>query len=272
MQSSDAVKILRRWGDFGRQYAAPISFSWSSVDVMIHAAREFQQFEAQHLNRLLEGSDSLLRPLEDPFRVDFGVHRWLRDSREEVYSDWLEWIVRHLATGRDDFSFFGLAAPSNSAEWMAPDIDRELPVPEGRLDLAIRYPNKALLIIEVKVTREEYAETKKQEIYKQWIATEPEMNKRGVLIAIDPSQGESDGDFVRLGWREVSIKVRRLAVRTIRDGHPVVAAMMLAFAGAVEQNLLHMPGLPLVLINRGALIDTLLIRGYLSEFCENLMP
>jgi hypothetical protein len=53
--------------------------------------------------------------------VDFGVHRWLRASREEAYSDWLEWIVRQLETGPDVFSFFGLTVPSRSAEWMAPE-------------------------------------------------------------------------------------------------------------------------------------------------------
>jgi hypothetical protein len=64
---------------------------------MVLAAKNDSKRAANNLEALLSESSSQLFPrLGDPLdpRLDFGAHRWLKNSREEVYSDWLAWVIQ----------------------------------------------------------------------------------------------------------------------------------------------------------------------------------
>jgi hypothetical protein len=58
-------------------------------------------------------------------------------------------------------------------------------------------------------------------------------------------------------------------VDTDRAAHSlsvVRASLMLGFAGAVEQNLLDMPGSPLMFMSEGHLLNVFLVQKHLKEF------
>lgn len=252
--------------------------NWLPVTRMIEQARASQDADQRDLEELLAESKSLLSPLEDPFATDFGLHRWLRGSREEVYSDWLEWIMQGLNSAADVLWLLDLDIPAQAESWKNASVQREEPISGGRLDMVLRWPAKMLLVLEVKVTNEEAASTAKQTRYREWMDRQTEPNE-GMLLVIDASPGDSEGGFRRIDWRTVCIRMRCMAAgcrirekgaeASSHDGRAVSSALMLAFAGAVEQNLLEMPGRPLRLMKAGRLLNVLPVLEYLREFHDS---
>jgi hypothetical protein len=238
---------------------------WSSVIGIIKAAKASQDAGQQELARLLGISKERLHPLEDPFSTDFGLHRWLGGSREESYSDWLAWVMAQLDSAGEVFELFGLKFPPEAAHWKNTDAKRETGIPDGRLDIVLRWTGKALLVIEVKVTDEASASISKQNFYRKWIDKQREPRKRAVLLVVDGKPGESKGRFIRCAWSKVCLGLRRAASRHVSQ-NAVRSAMMLAFAGAVEQNLLDMPGRPLQLMKNGHLLNTGPVVDHLRKF------
>ena len=84
---------------------------WDPVRRMIDVAGEKLAGDRERLRNLLDESRKRLAPLEDPFDVDLGLHRWLEDEREEAYSDWLEWVVRQMPSSKQVFEVFDLSRP-----------------------------------------------------------------------------------------------------------------------------------------------------------------
>jgi hypothetical protein len=257
-------------------HAEAIIEVWAPVARILKSAQASQAVDQQELTALLEESNRLLFPLEDPFCTDFALHRWLRGSREEVYSDWLAWIMEGLDNAADVFRLFDINVPADAAQWNSAAAQRESPIPKGRLDIVLRWPDRALLVVEVKVTDEDSASTDKQKRYRRWMDRQAEPYKEAVLLVIDADSGSSKGGFARRDWRTVCLKLRSMAaskshtgaegVAGTRRGQAVRSALMLALAGAVEQNLLDMPGRPLQLMNRGHLLNVFLVQQYLEEF------
>ena len=73
----------------------------------------------------LSESRKRLAPLEEPFDIDLGLHRWLEDEREEAYSDWLEWVVRQILEmlgPKQVFELFGLTPPEAVLECREWDV------------------------------------------------------------------------------------------------------------------------------------------------------
>jgi len=243
IQQSD---LLRSWAALGRQLAhAPRQTpSWAPVQRIATAAVAFFARERERVAELLKQSDAKLAPLTDPLSLDLGLHRWLAADREEAYSDWLAWAVQQLTDPRDVFALFSTDAPPGSESWNPPEVTREYPVPtghedrSGRLDLVIRYPNRALLVVEVKLGSADDADTAKQEGYAKWIKAQPEPFRSSVLLATDAVEVESDGGFAFVSWEHVCRRFRRLALKHITAHRVSVAALTLAFVAAVEQNLL----------------------------------
>jgi hypothetical protein len=244
------------------------------LERIIEAARLAQGLERNRLRKALLKSGRALNPLDDPFLVDFALHRWLSTSREEVYSDWLAWVIDQLSDPADVFRLFGLEPPSSHIHWPDLFVERETQIQGGRLDLVLRWKAHALLIIEVKLTTEERASIEKQRTYRIWIDDQIEPLKLAVLLVVDAEGGSSDGDLLRVDWRRVCLQIRRTASRFVKAQNKRVdlvrAALLLAFAGAAEQNLLGMPPRPLDLIDRGVLLNLLPVYNYLEEFCESL--
>jgi hypothetical protein len=244
--------ILRKWAALGRRLAParPVPRTdWAPARRIADAARAWFAAQAARVAALLQRSNGLLAPLGDPLLTDFGGHRWLSGDREEAYSDWLQWVLQQIGTPRAIFQLLHADEPPGLADWRGePDVARERTVPrghdgqKGRLDLVVRFGDLALLVLELKTGTAEAADTAKHTGYKQWIATQSAAHKDAVLIATDAESDEYDG-FRFLSWAELCLGLRRLARRDCGDGRLVVAAMTLAFVGAVEQNLLgfHTP-------------------------------
>jgi hypothetical protein len=238
---------------------------------MINAAIVSQRADEKEVERLIKISKRHLRPLEDPFSTDFGLHRWLGESREESYSDWLAWVIAQLDNAAEVFGLFGLKFPPEAAQWNSTAAKRETPIPDGRLDIVLRWSGKALLVIEVKITDEASASINKQIRYRRWIDGEKqEPIREAILLAIGEEEGKSKGRFRRCGWRKVCLKLREMASRRYKR-NAVRCALMLALAGAVEQNLLGMPGLPLDLMRKGHLLNVVPVEEYLKEFHRRVL-
>ncbi len=90
-QSAD---ILRKWASL----YAPALASWTPIRNIIHVAEAESQTLKSTLKGLLDQSDSKLQlvSLCDPLLADAGLNRWLREEREEAYSDWLAWIFEQM--------------------------------------------------------------------------------------------------------------------------------------------------------------------------------
>jgi len=212
---------------------------------MAAAARQLFEAEAERVRSLLALSTKRLEPLADPLVMDFGLHRWLAGDREEAYSDWLQWILQQVQTPREVFRLLGVDPPGTLLEWreLPPEVGRELPVPEGhedqegRLDLWVRYESNALFVLEVKKSDADHADTRKQAGYKAWLESQPEPHKYPILIAADAEKEVYEG-FRLLRWSDLCVGLRRLACRLTIGGHIAAAALTLALAGAIEQNLL----------------------------------
>ena len=217
--------------------------NWDSVRRMIDVAREKLVGDRDRLRDLLDESRKRLAPLEDPFDVDLGLHRWLGAEREEAYSDWLEWVVRHMPGPKQVFALFGLAPPETVLQCKEWEVQREWCVPhghpdhEGRLDLVIRFSDRAIIVVEVKKGDAGDADTTKQCGYGLWIDEQSYPSKDRVLLAASADEAVYDG-FPFCSWANVCIEMRRCAVEFCKEGRVMVAAMVLAFVAAVEQNLL----------------------------------
>jgi hypothetical protein len=242
----ESPSLLRAWASIGAGLAVSQSFrktDWNAATGMIEAARQMLGEEAKRLKQLLTECRKCVLPLEDPFDLDLGLHRWLNAERKEAYSDWLAWVVQQARIPRRVFKLFSLKQPSALLESQHLDVQRECCIPhghidqEGRLDLVIRYGDQAIIVVEVKKGGAEGADRGKHGGYKQWLAEQKCPHPYFVFMATSAEE-ETNKDF--LPWADVCIEMRLLAVGLCNERPPrlTAAAMILAFVGAVEQNLL----------------------------------
>ena len=232
--------VIEQWAEFGRRYAPQRPRrDWSAVQILIDAAAPRLRQDSDDLRRLLDRSSEFLG-FPDPLLCDLGTHRWL--DRENSYSDWLAWVLESL----DDFGAVlrVLGIPENAlAGKQEYTIDREWPLAEGnenstgRIDLLIRC-GAEIIGVEVKTFDKQYL---KQHGYKaslqNWCNS-----PRCILIANCDVPAKNLHGFELRRWEEVSLALRREIAPFIKGqrGNEVVGAMMLAFVGAVEQNLLEL--------------------------------
>jgi hypothetical protein len=215
---------------------------------MIEVARQKLAADRERLCRLLQQSANLLAPFEDPFQIDLGLHRWLSAEREEAYSDWLQWVIVQVRRPDLVFGLFGLQPPDDWKNWadVPPEVYREVPVAEGhdghggRLDIVVDYPGHARLIVEVKKTGADEADTDKGMGYRRSQAAGSDTGSRCqyVLLATTGAQAEYAGGFRFRSWADVCVGLRRIIQHARGEMRFLTAAMILAFVGAVEQNLL----------------------------------
>lgn len=214
--------------------------SWDNSRRFIQSGEIFGLECLKRLGTRLEESNAYLAPFEDPLQVDFGVHRWLRREREEAYSDWLAWIVEQIAESKYILPMFEIDDSALVARCHSkPIVEREFRIFNGkrRLDLVIEYGSEVLVVVEIKVTSAEEAETQKQEDYCAWIVLEAAERKFRVLLVTDAAELEYRG-FRTLLWEDVCIYLRKLMPAVYQQRGTSIAAMILAFVGAVETNLL----------------------------------
>jgi len=249
MNFASGTTVLRKWAALGaalRSRSAPI-VSWEDARHLIEAAEAKLKIDGERLLDLLRQSEDLLG-LDDPLHVDLGLHRWLSEEREEAYSDWMQWVLQQLQQPDRIFRLFRLAPPAGWEVWKheIPEIGREYFVAEGhaghtgRLDVVVNYPGRARLIIEVKKTGAEEADTAKGVGYQrsQEVGDLPGTHCQCVLLATSGARLTYPGNFLFRSWAEVCMELRRV-VPLLREQLPLITrAMILAFVGAVEQNLL----------------------------------
>ncbi len=239
------LRLLRTWAVFGANLGdVRQRVDWSAAAQMTRAVAPLLDMEAERLEKLLRASRKKLAPLDDPFDVDLGLHRWLEEEREEAYSDWLAWVVQQATTPGQIFRLFGLGSPPRDLlECQHPDVQRECCVPhghidqEGRLDIVIRFAHQAIIVVEVKKGAGEDADIGKHEGYKQSLNQHSYSYQRCLFLATSPEE-EPHGDFTFISWADVCIEMRLLAFELKNERHYLTAAMVLAFVAAVEQNLL----------------------------------
>lgn len=255
------IDTLRTWANLGRaiREARPARVvDWSPVARLIQFAKPVLEAERKRFIELLKQSRERLTPFGDPLDTDMGLHRWLASDREESYSDWLEWIVEHLSDSSLIFDLFRLPKPLMALR--KPEVRREVTVDSGhdgqsgRLDLVIRFPGHALIVVEVKLGDADYADTDKHAGYATWARQQPEKELHMILLATQAEESEYHG-FEFVSWRHVCIFLRRLAARNDAGLNHMQRALMLAFVGAVEQNLLGF---------HASLVD--------STFCAEAIP
>src|SRR3989442_1019206 len=114
MTGNDRIRILREWAQLGKEVirtrrTRPVD--WRSVNALVELTRQRLRVQAESLKSLLEESNQQLRPLQDPFEVDLGLHRWLACDREEAYSDWLQWTVKEIQDHKKVLNLFGVKDP-----------------------------------------------------------------------------------------------------------------------------------------------------------------
>ncbi|MGE5645068.1 MAG: hypothetical protein ACM336_04685 [Acidobacteriota bacterium] len=245
---------------------------------IINAASRACAAEAVRIDEFLKRSGPLFSPLGDPLQsLGFQKHRWLGPHREEAYSDWLEWIFAQLQP-RQTLAALGIT----DAETLEACTDaqctaqRELVVPEGhegsggRLDLVIRFGGRVLIVVEVKRNGAEGSDLGKQKGYQKWIDRQPERWKHNILLVTEATGEEYDGEFRPRTWADLCIELRRAAISFCKKSPPMIAAMILAFVGAVEQCLL---GFAANAAGGQAIeFQSPRIADYLSEFIQGVSP
>jgi hypothetical protein len=236
-----------------------LSVLWEAADDLLRVAKSADRAGRGYLAESLTKSNRTFHPMADPLSVNFGAHRWLSSEREESYSDWFAWILEQIGDVGRILNLLGAKNEALVRECASerPAIDREFPMPDGRLDLAIKSGGRTLAIVEIKTKPFDIVAVRGQlERYALWIQTErqPLQPVHCCFVAADLREFECPVAFEPLEWRELTLRMREQACEWIRaskeeprNGSDLVrAAMTLAFCGAVEQNLLGLSGTPVM--------------------------
>jgi hypothetical protein len=231
------IEVMERWVALA---PAPGQTSWTPVQRMIDAAEEYGRGWKDRVGEIADEYARLLGGLDDPLRVDMA---WLERSYEPAYSRWLGWVLEQLGSADAVWRVLGLGqAPTDVGELRARAEVRI--TPEDRLDVVVECEGEWRVVIETKLGRaEEYPDLSVQ-LSRYWEKLKKRHPKPAcVLIALDAEKKEYEG-FVVQRWPEICQRLRGELVRASGGKKSrLVIAMILAFVGAVEQNLLGFPNL-----------------------------
>ncbi len=232
----------------GRRIAGRSLLSRSSAlsQIVEAGVRESERSRTRY-RQALERSGRCLGGLGEPHAdLDFTEHRWVAGHREEAYSDWLAWIIANL-NAESVLRVFGVADQpiAKHAAGRKVTVARESLVANGhdgsrgRLDLKIDFEDQAILVVEVKLTDAEVADTVKNEGYRR--SVEAAHAPSAYVIVVSAAEDEDYSGFRPRLWSDVCIELRLAALQLFRDKEQVLLpGMLLSFAAAVEQNLLEL--------------------------------
>lgn len=237
----ELVHVIRIWASLSRSATS----NWDSVSNIIRAAETDSSKQELELRRLLNESDARLGAVSlcDPLHAGLGLNRWLREEREEAYSDWLEWVLRQVqALPRGAWHvLWVLGVPEKeipvAADGKSFEINREFCIPDRRLDLFLSLVGALAVAVEVKKYSAEVSQTKKQAPYFEWLQQQDSIWKKAILLVTDAEE-ETSHSFARLRWSELCARLRALLPVIAQRCGTVNAAMVVAFIGAAETNLL----------------------------------
>jgi hypothetical protein len=239
--NKELAHIVRTWASLSRA----ANSNWDSVSNIIRVAETDAAKQEVELRQLLKESDARLEAvsLRDPLHAGLGLNRWLRKEREEAYSDWLEWVLQQVQTlPRGAWHvLWVLGVPEKeipvAADGASLETSREFCIPDRRLDLFLSLVGVLAVVVEVKKYSAEASQTKKQAPYFEWLQKQAYIWKKAILLVTDATEGTSH-NFARLRWRELCARLRALLPVIGQRCGTVKAAMVVAFIGAAETNLL----------------------------------
>jgi hypothetical protein len=249
-----------RWGEvLGKQGLDQSSdfdcdVGYTAIEEIVKAFQALVNSEKIHLADLLRITDDRLAPFSDPLRLPFVRHRWLdpRREREESYSDWLAWLLEGMDSADRVLRVFDLEDSAFGAivRREEPTITREeeFRTSSGelkRLDVVIRFGDAGILLVEVKIREIGVAGgAGNLPIYRAWLESRQPDPRRRYSILLVPDPMEAPVGWEVRSWDRVSLRLRlQAAVCDVSiPGSRLFAAMLLCFAGAVEQNLLGLDG------------------------------
>jgi len=270
---SRAWQLYARWGKlFGEQVESEVPDSACQAIQRITAAfRSLAEHERGHLADLLEKSDRQFAPMADPFRLGFFGHRWLdtQREREESYSDWLAWLLERMDSIQQVLQVFGLEHTGFGAlvRGTKASVSREeaLSIPDSELkrtDIVIRFADAGILLVEVKIRSLDAAGgAENLPVYLEWLQKrQPDAERRCAILLVPQSMESPCPEWEVRTWEDVSLSLRRQAAQNgPKKLEPLLAAITLCFAGAVEQNVLGLDG-------TGAAISAPQTALYLEQF------
>jgi hypothetical protein len=229
MLTESHMEALRRWSRLGK---------------------DLRNHEYRQITKLADKSARILAPLGEPLRYDLGLDRILARGREEDYSDWLQWAFSHMTVAELEMvlGLNGLADRNQPNE--RPCVRREVPVElghqgrGGRLDLLIEIGERAVLVIEVKITTAEQAVLGALEGYRQAIEIRYPNRQRHFFLLVVSSNNATEGGFTVINYKKICLKMRKLAIGWLEAGRNLEASMLLALTAALEKNLLRLSVTP----------------------------
>ena len=263
------------WANLGRRLrvsrGTPLVPRWpgDQVERLVAAVRRLDQEESRRLHMLLDRVHTLLQPLGEPLKLNFGLNRWLRGAREEAYSDWLAWLftlLRPVEIGQ--VLRIPATHPVRSLIAAFPNapvtVRREVWVAQGhkdaagRLDITLRIGQVAMIVLEIKRGDAQTADTAKQEGYVGALAEEG-LPFYPVLLVTEAPQENVHG-FAVLRCADFCLALRRFVAEHMDDerGH-VFLSFVLGLAATLEMNMLG-----LNVTARQVNLSTL---EYLTKFC-----
>ena len=197
--------------------------------------------------------DRLLHDLGgDPCGIDWSEFAPLRREREEDWSSWLAQLIADSETGTFAAHLFGHADMRPQASYARPRVLREHAVDGRRADLVIEWKDRRYTHIEFKVGDPHLAKT--PDTVRKVRASMHHCESGVDFLLILPEQQAaweqlrdgSDPEWVSIHvitWKAVSTALRRaLLFATEESVRWRVWAH--AFCGAIEQELLGLPGEP----------------------------
>jgi hypothetical protein len=169
----------------------------------------------------------------------------LSAEREESYSDWLAWILGEVKSGAVVLTLLGIHDPKLAGKWddRKPEIKREFTIRTDqtrRLDIHILFGEEALVIVEVKKTSADVAETEKQVEHLRWLNRQSAPVRCAILLAVGESTEEDCKGFEPLSWETLCANLRCLLPSARTTLGLVTASMFAAFISAAESNLLNL--------------------------------
>lgn len=231
-----------------REAEAPVD--WVAVGHFASSVEPCLKEIHQEVRRLVANQEAQLGlgVGTDPFRVDYGMHRWLQNECEPAYSDWLQWLVEALVSRDWVFRLLGIPNDSHRMRLAAPKVsavNRETPVWQqsdgaliGFLDLDIWFGDNARIVVECKTFDQSF---EKQGRYRESLDSS-EVETDFVLLTNDHPDTEMVFGFTSRNWESFCLEARRLVPSVAQDAGVVIPSLMLAFIGAIEQNILELNG------------------------------
>lgn len=244
--STNAVEVFRTWAQFGRLLSPlEIKASFTQLKNFIESATRIIEWDYETLKVLLELSSNKLKPFCDPLKVDLGVHKWLKGEKEPLYSDWLAWVIQQIRDPREIFKLFSITDHCDDFASLYPDVIREKQVEKGhkdqggRVDLLVQYKGFVLIAIEVKLFDADSSDHQKnagyyESIEKKYKSTIP---IRKFVFLVTGADFPEYHNFKVVTWSDLCLRLRNYVLQN-KDCEHIVKAMILAFVGAVEHNLL----------------------------------